>query len=117
MNRRQSTYRRDGLWLAALVHRLSGLLLACFLPLHFLVLGLAIRGEAELDGFLRWTDNPLVKLAEMGLVFVLAVHLLGGLRILVMEALPWHDGQKRLAMAAAAVAALAALAFAARAWL
>ena len=29
------------------MHRLSGLALACFLPLHFLALGLAIDGEAR----------------------------------------------------------------------
>ena len=39
-----------------MVHRISGLALACFLPLHFLTLGLAIEGEARLDGFLRWMD-------------------------------------------------------------
>ena len=89
-------HRRNALWIAALVHRLSGLALACFLPLHFLTLGLAIDGEARLDGFLRWTANPLVKLAESGLVFLLAVHMLGGLRVLVIENLPWHDGQKQL---------------------
>lgn len=115
-NRRETAHRRDLLWLAALVHRISGVLLACFLPLHFLVLGLAIRSESQLDGFLKWTEQPLVKLAEMGLVLVLAVHLLGGLRILAMELLPWRDGQRRLAIVAAAIAVIAALAFAVRAW-
>ena len=56
-------HRRDPLWIAFIVHRLSGLALACFLPLHFLALGLAIDGEARLDGFLKWTANPAVKLA------------------------------------------------------
>src|SRR5262245_10230240 len=78
-------HRRNALWIAFLVHRLSGLALACFLPLHFLALGLAIDGEARLDGFLKWTANPLVKVAETVLVFVLAVHMLGGLRVLVIE--------------------------------
>ena len=49
-----------------MVHRISGLALACFLPLHFLTLGLAINGEARLDGFLKWTANPLVKLGRDG---------------------------------------------------
>ena len=44
-----------------------------------------------------WTANPLVKLAETGLVFLLAVHMLGGIRVLVIENLPWRDGQKQLA--------------------
>jgi len=110
-----SAHRGSALWLAFLVHRLSGLALALFLPLHFLALGLAIDGEARLDGFLKWTVNPVVKLAETGLVFVLAVHMLGGVRILVIENLSWREGQKRLAMAGLAVAALAALAFLIRA--
>ena len=79
---RNAGHRRDALWIAAMVHRLSGLALACFLPLHFLALGLAIDGEARLDGFLRWTANPLVKATEAGLVFLLAVHMLGGIRVL-----------------------------------
>ena len=41
----------------ALVHRLSGLALAIFLPLHFLT-RLAIDGEARLESFLRWSDQP-----------------------------------------------------------
>jgi fumarate reductase subunit D len=108
--RRTSGHRRDALWVAAMVHRLSGLALACFLPLHFLTLGLAIDGAARLDGFLAWTANPAVKLAETALVFLLAVHMLGGLRVLVIENLPWREGQKRLAwLAGGAAIAIAAL--------
>ena len=94
-----------------MVHRLSGLALAIFLPLHFLALGLAIQGEARLETFLRWTDQPLVKLAEVVLVFLFTVHLLGGLRLLVIENLDWRDGQKRLATLAAALSTIVAIAF------
>jgi fumarate reductase subunit D len=104
-------HRRRILWLAALVHRLSGIGLAIFLPLHFLALGLAINGEASLDRFLRWTDQPAVKLAEGGLIFLLIVHLLGGLRLLVVENLPWSDRQKQMATAAAAASAVVAFVF------
>jgi fumarate reductase subunit D len=105
------TSRKGALWLAAMAHRVSGLALAVFLPVHFLVLGLAIEGEARLDGFLRWTDNPAVKFAEMGLVALLSVHLLGGLRLLVLENLPWGDWQKSAAALAAVASALAASVF------
>jgi len=111
MTANRKAYRHDTLWIAALVHRISGLLLALFLPLHFLALGTAIRGERNLEGFLRWTDQPIVKLAEAGLVFLLGVHLLGGLRVLIIETLPWRDGQKQLAMLAAAAAAALAFLF------
>jgi fumarate reductase subunit D len=108
---RRKSYRGELLWIAALVHRLSGLLLALFLPLHFLALALALEGESRLESFLRWTDHPLVKLAEALLVFLLAVHLLGGLRILMVENLSWRDGQRGLAIAAGSGAAALAILF------
>jgi fumarate reductase subunit D len=114
MTARLLAHRANALWLAALVHRLSGLALAAFLPVHFLTLALAIRGEASLESFLRWSDQPLVKLSEAALVFLLTIHMLGGLRLLVLENLGWLNGQKWLALLAAAVAALAAFAFLAR---
>ncbi len=108
---RHLKHRGGTLWLAALIHRLSGLALAIFLPLHFLVLALALHRAARLDAFLRWTDQPLVKLAEALLVFLLTVHLLGGLRVLVIENFNWRDGQKRLATLAATVSAIVAFVF------
>ena len=81
-------------YVAFLVHRLSGLALALFLPFHFWALGTTLQGEAALDGFLRWTDQPLVKLAETGLVVLLAAHLAGGLRVLAIEFLAWRDWQR-----------------------
>jgi fumarate reductase subunit D len=106
--------RRRLLWLAAMVHRVSGVGLACFLPLHFVVLGTAIEGEARLDSFLRWTDAPAVKLAESGLMFLLFVHLLGGIRLLVIENLVWLDWQKQLATATLALSIVLTFVFLAR---
>jgi fumarate reductase subunit D len=114
MTARRLNHRQSILWIAALVHRLSGLALAIFLPLHFLALGLAINGEARLEGFLRWSDQPVVKLAESGLVFLVMVHMLGGLRLLVIENLDWRDGQKQLATIAAGISAIVAFVFLAR---
>ena len=80
-----------------------GLGLALFLPVHFYVLAFALNQPERLDGFLRFADNPLVKVAEFGLVFLLAVHVFGGLRLLALEFLPWSPRHKT--MAASAVAA------------
>lgn len=111
-NRRANAHRRNLLWYAAMVHRISGLLLVCFLPLHFLALGLAIESENRLESFLRWTDQPTVKFAEAVLVFLLAVHLIGGVRLLVLENLAWRKDHKNLAaIALLCAAALAALFF------
>ena len=97
---------------AFLVHRVSGIALALFLPAHFLALGTAIQGEAALDGFVRWTEQPLVIAGEWALVMLLAAHLAGGLRILALEFLPWREWQKSLAAVAAFFAIFAGLAFA-----
>ena len=114
--KRPRSYRRNALWVAAMVHRISGIGLAVFLPFHFLVLGLSLQGAGKLDGFLRWADLPLVKLAEGGLIFLLAVHFLGGLRVLFVENFDSRGNQLRLATAAGSFAAAVAFAFLVRAF-
>lgn len=94
--KRRNDYRarsHPAYW-AFLVHRLSGLALAAFLPLHFLALGQALHGEAALDQFLRFADQPLVKFAEWGLVLLLSLHLAGGVRLLLIEFGPWSGLRK-----------------------
>ena len=76
-------------YIAAIGHRLSGLALAIFLPFHFLLLGTALEGEAGLEKALAFTDSPLVKIAEWGLVMLLTLHLLFGLRVLALEFSNW----------------------------
>ncbi len=97
---------------AFLVHRISGIGLVLFLPVHFWALAQALEGAARMDAFLAWTELPLVKLAELGIVLLLAAHFSGGLRILALEFLPWRNWQKSLAAAAAAAALALGLAFA-----
>lgn len=108
--------RAHPLWLAFWLHRLSGLALALFLPVHFSVLALALTGPERLDRALAITEHPLMKLTEMGLVFLLAVHAFGGLRLLALEWLPWGPGQKTLAAGAVAISAFFSLGFALRAF-
>ena len=98
-------------WVAH-VHRVSGIALAVFLPLHFWALGNAFEGEMRLDSLLAWTEQPLVKAGEWAIVVALAAHLAGGLRVLAIEFLDWHEWQKSLAAAAAALAFAVGLAFA-----
>ncbi len=96
--------RSHPLWFAFVLHRVSGLSLALFLPAHFWLLSQAITAPERLDGFLSFAENPLVKVAEFGLVFLLAVHMFGGLRLMALEFLPWSDRQKSLAAGAVGVA-------------
>jgi len=100
-------------WWAFAVHRISGLGLAIFLLAHFLVLGQALTGAEALDGVLAWTDQPLVKASEVALVFLLAAHLAGGLRLLLAEFGAWRASwQPALIAAAGGAAVLCALLFA-----
>lgn len=103
--------RSHPLWIAFVLHRLSGVLLALFLPLHFWVLSLALTAPERLDGFLAFAEQPMVKMAEFGLVFLLAVHIFGGLRLMALEWLPWSHRQKTMAAAAVGGAFLVAVIF------
>ena len=101
---------------AFLMHRLSGLGLAVFLPLHFWALGLALQGPAALDGLLRFADHGLVKAGEWGLVVLLALHMMGGVRLLLIEFGPASGLRKNWIAAALAFAAATGLAFALALW-
>ena len=80
----RASHRQPGFW-AALLHRLSGVALAIFLPVHFLTLATALDGAAALDSFLAVLNTPLAKASECALVAALATHLTLGLRILAIE--------------------------------
>ena len=69
----------------------------------------ALDGSTDMNVWLH--KQVMVKLAESVLVLLLCVHLLGGLRVLVIENLPWRNGQKALATAAVAVSVVVALVF------
>lgn len=94
-------------YLAALLHRLSGIALAVFLPLHFLALATALNGAAAFDSFLAATNNWPVKLSEFVLVAALATHMTLGLRVLAIEFFDVRE--KTLAVLSACAAAVFAV--------
>jgi fumarate reductase subunit D len=104
-------HQKQPLWLAFAVHRMSGIGLALFLPAHFYILGTVMKDAQPLDTFLHWSELPIVRVAETGLVFLLAVHCFGGLRLLALEFLPWTPYQKTLAALAASLAFFFAVSF------
>ncbi len=113
MNVIAGTMRNDGrsrghaAYWAFVIHRVSGIALALFLPLHFWALGSALEGAPALDAFLSWTRQPVVKLAETLLVLALAAHLAGGTRLLFVEFVGWRANTQKTMLAAAAGAAVA----------
>ena len=90
---------------------MSGICLALFLPVHFYTLSLALAGDGSLDAMLRFGETPVVVAGLVVLVFLLALHLFGGLRLLAVELLPWSPRQKTFAAAGAAAGFLAACTF------
>ena len=107
-----SAGRNHPAYWAFLAHRISGIALAIFLPMHFWLLASALEGEAAMQAKLAWTEQPLVLAGEWLVVVALAAHLAGGLRVLALEFLPWRGWQKTLAALAAGFALAAGLAFA-----
>ncbi len=107
--------RNHAAYWAFLVHRISGVALTLFLPLHFWALGNALQGETKLESFLRWSDQPLVKCAETFLVLLLAAHMMGGVRLLMLEFMAWpsnvNEWHKTLLAAAAGVSVAVGLLF------
>ncbi len=76
---------------ASVLHRVSGIALALFLPAHFIALGLALSGAPALERFLELTKNPLMRTLEAGLVGALALHLACGIRVLAIELLDFRE--------------------------
>ena len=104
-------HRNQANYWAFIVHRVSGVILTMFIPLHFQVLNLAVRDAESFDGFAAWAEAPLVKLAEAVLIVLLAMHFMGGLRLLAIEFLPWRDWQKSVVAVTAGLSLAAGLVY------
>ena len=102
----RASHRQRG-FVAAMLHRLSGIALAIFLPLHFLALGTALNGADALDSFLALTRQPVVAFFEWGIVVVLAIHMTLGLRVLAVEFFDFRE--KTLAALSVCLAAVFAV--------
>lgn len=86
----RASHRQVG-FLAAVLHRLAGLALAIFLPIHFVALGTALQGANAFDSFFQATNTPLIKSAEGIIVLALALHMALGLRVLAVEFVPVRE--------------------------
>lgn len=102
----RAAHRQRG-FVAAMLHRLSGIALAIFLPLHFLALATVLNGADALDSFLALTRRPVVAFFEWGIVVTLAVHMTLGLRVLAVEFFDFRE--KTLAALSACLAAVLAV--------
>jgi fumarate reductase subunit D len=104
----RASHKQRG-FLAAMIHRLSGIALAIFLPVHFLALATALNGAKALDAFLAVTRQPMVAVSEFGIVVALAIHMTLGLRVLAIELFDFRE--KTLAALSVCLAAVFAVGF------
>jgi fumarate reductase subunit D len=102
----RASHKQRG-FVAAMLHRLSGIALAVFLPLHFLALAAALNGAQSLDDFLAITRLPVVAALEICIVIALATHLGLGLRVLAIEFFDFRE--KTLAVISAGITAALAV--------
>ena len=73
----RSFRNHPGYW-AFLGHRLSGIVLALFLPVHFLVLAVALKAWGPTERAFAFSALPVAKFAELGPLVLLTIHLVFG---------------------------------------
>lgn len=95
-----------GTW-AFILHRLSGLALMAYLPLHIFVTGSLTGGADSWNRTMAMLDRPVVHFLEWCLLGVVIYHAANGLRLILADLGIWSDlaGQKRMFWVAAAVGA------------
>jgi len=92
-------------------HRLSGLALIAYLPIHVWVMHYLRHGPHDFNTAMAFLNQPLFKLAECALFAAIIYHSLNGLRIVAVD-LGLADKlprQKQVFWAAAAVSFIAFL--------
>lgn len=82
--------------LAWLLHRLSGLALVVYLPLHIASINASQGGPAAFDAELAIYTAPIFKAAEFVLIAGVAFHGLNGLRVIAIDFLNLSHYQKLL---------------------
>ncbi|NIM99235.1 MAG: succinate dehydrogenase, cytochrome b556 subunit [candidate division Zixibacteria bacterium] len=73
-----------GTW-SWLLHRITGLILVLYAFMHFFALSSSVGGASTFDAWLSNLQTTLTHLLEIGLVAVVAFHLLNGLRITMAD--------------------------------
>ncbi len=91
------------------VHRITALVLTVYLFVHLYVLGSVLSGPNGFDRVMQMLTNPAIRLAELGLVWVVFFHAFNGLRLTALNLVPTLN-QRRLAYGVVALSLGLALA-------
>lgn len=73
-----------GMW-AFWLHRLTGLAIAGYLLLHILVISTVVGGTDSFNQAMKFLKAPIFVLLEMGLLAVILIHGLNGIRIVLFD--------------------------------
>ena len=79
-----------------ILHRVTGVLLVLYLFPHFWSIATSRRGSEGFTESMQSFTSPFWKFMEMGLILVVAVHLLNGLRITIVDFFLLTRSQKSL---------------------
>src|SRR5450631_2944537 len=77
--------------IVSVLHRISGLILFCALPLLLLMLQYSLASIETYTQLFSLLDNPLLKLMLLGLVWAFMHHFCAGLRYLAIDMHLVHD--------------------------
>jgi succinate dehydrogenase / fumarate reductase cytochrome b subunit len=82
-------------YVAWLLNRVTGIAIAVYLAIHIWVIHHLTQGPEGFDKVMRFVQQPLFKLGEIGLLGVILYHAMNGLRILCIE---WGTGYRVMAI-------------------
>ena len=89
------------------IHRLTGIILALYLPIHIILHSIAlIAGQEVYDRMARVIENPLGLLLEYLIVSAVIVHMLNGIRIMLIDFFPLARNHRKLFWGAAGISAI-----------
>jgi len=85
---------REGMW-AWLVHRISGIAIFFFLLVHVLDTALVRVAPEAYNQVIGMYHTPIMAIGEAGIVAAVTLHALNGLRIVLLDAVPWGAKYQR----------------------
>lgn len=104
-----------GMW-AYWLHRLTGLALVGYLLLHIFVISSARGGAGSFDPLLKTLQSPLFVALDVGLLALVLIHGLNGIRIVLFDLGIGIQSQKQIFIGLMAIGAVIFLIGAAISW-
>lgn len=79
------------------LHRISGIILICYLILHIILHSTAlILGNEAYNNLAKRMDNPFAHLIELFIIIIASFHLLNGIRLILIDLFLLTRFQKEL---------------------